>query len=61
MNSEPNRSGEVAYPNEGFILQWNADGLEIKVTDYHAEVLKLPWKTVLDMAKQAGADLDEGD
>jgi hypothetical protein len=59
MDSEPNRSGEVAYPNEGFILRWNADELQIKVTDYHAEVLKLPWNTVLDMERKARGGSEE--
>jgi len=46
-------SGEIEYPGEGFTLRWNPDGLEIHVTEYHAEVLTVPWSTLLELARKA--------
>jgi hypothetical protein len=45
--------GEIDF-NEGFRLRWSIEGLQIAATDYHAEVLVLPWEQLFDLADRAG-------
>jgi hypothetical protein len=47
-------SGTIDCP-EGYRLQWDRDGIEVTVTEYHPTMLKLDWDTILRLARQAGA------
>ena len=51
--SDSNHSGRLDYPNDGFVVSWDEHGVRVQVTDYHADVLHLPWETVLDLAQRA--------
>ena len=51
------RSGRIDYPQEGFSVTWDENGLSVEVTDYHAGVLRLPWNAVFGIAKRAGQDV----
>ena len=50
MDLTPRRSGRIEYLKEGFILHWDEHLLSVEVIDYHATVLRLPWKDVLALA-----------
>jgi len=50
MDSTPHRNGKIEYLEEGFILHWNEHVLSVEVIDYHATVLRLPWKDILKLA-----------
>jgi hypothetical protein len=56
MPSEAGPFGRIHYTREGFCVSWNREGLEVKVTDYHAGVLHLSWATLLDLAGKAMVD-----
>jgi len=51
------KSGRKDYPSQGFTVHWSEKGLAIEVTDYHPEVLRLPWDTLREFAEKAGIDL----
>lgn len=57
MSQSPAKSGTVPFVSEGFILSWDAQGVEVRVTDYHTKPLKLPWSMVLDLAQRAGTTI----
>ncbi len=59
MSTPPEKSGRLTFPSEGFSLSWDVQGLEIRVTDYHNKPLRLPWKVVSDLARQAGISTTE--
>lgn len=50
MDLKPQRSGRIEYLKEGFILHWDEHLLSVEVIDYHATVLRLPWKDVQALA-----------
>lgn len=50
MDSTSQRNGRIEYLKEGFILHWDEHLLSVEVIDYHATVLRLPWKDVLALA-----------
>ena len=50
MDLKPQRSGRIEYLKEGFILHWDEHLLSVEVIDYHATVLRLPWKDILSLA-----------
>lgn len=54
MKSESKDEGRIEYVDEGFVINWDKSGLEIRVTDYHAKPLRLSWKDILSLAKIAG-------
>ncbi|HZJ71455.1 MAG TPA: hypothetical protein VFF36_11035 [Planctomycetota bacterium] len=41
------------FPKEGFLLLVDADGLEVRVIDYHARPLVLPWDEIERLRSQA--------
>lgn len=47
------RRGRIEYLKEGFILHWDEELMSVEVIDYHATVLRLPWKDVLALATVA--------
>ncbi len=51
----PPPSNTLDFPREGYELRWDADGLLVRATDYHAGELKLPWKLLLELARKAEA------
>ena len=53
MSAQPPRRGQIEYLKEGFIVHWDGELMSIEVIDYHATVLRLPWKDVLALAKIA--------
>jgi hypothetical protein len=53
MDLTPQRNGRIEYLKEGFILHWDEHLLSVEVIDYHATVLRLPWKDVLALARIA--------
>ena len=44
------RSGRIEYLKEGFIVHWDEHLLSVEVIDYHATVLRLPWKDLQALA-----------
>jgi hypothetical protein len=50
MDLKSPRSGRIEYLKEGFILHWDEHLLSVEVIDYHATVLRLPWKDVQALA-----------
>jgi len=60
MSIDPQRSGKIEYPSEGFSVHWDRTGLEIQVTEYHAGILRLSWGTVLELASKAAGDSSAG-
>jgi len=50
MNIKPERSGRIEYLKEGFIVHWDEHLLTVEVIDYHATMLRLPWKDVQALA-----------
>lgn len=58
MSAEQPRRGQIEYLKEGFIVHWDEQLMSIEVIDYHATVLRLPWKDVMALATVAsGAQL----
>jgi hypothetical protein len=53
MNRRTPRSGTIEFPREGFCVRYGRAGLEVQVTEYHPEVLTLPWHMVLELASRA--------
>ena len=47
------KSGSKDYPNDGYVVKWDSEGLTIETTDYHAGTLRLPWKEILALSKIA--------
>ncbi len=52
-SSDKPHSATADYPAEGFRLDWDSCGLEIKVTEYHPNRLRLDWNTVFQLAGKA--------
>ena len=50
MDIERERQGKIEYLKEGFIVHWDEQLLSVEVIDYHATVLRLPWKDVQALA-----------
>src|SRR5258706_16261190 len=50
VDMKPKRSGRIEYLKEGFILHWDEHLLTVEVIDYHATVLRLPWKDLQALA-----------
>jgi hypothetical protein len=50
MGTGANRGGKIEYLKEGFIVHWDDQLLTIEVIDYHATMLRLPWKDVQALA-----------
>ena len=50
MGIKPERSGQIEYLKEGFIVHWDEHLLTVEVIDYHATALRLPWKDVQALA-----------
>lgn len=50
---QPPRRGQIEYLKEGFIVHWDEQLMSIEVIDYHATVLRLPWRDVLAIATVA--------
>jgi hypothetical protein len=46
MTDHRDQRRKVNFPDEGFLIVCDDTGLEIRVTDYHAEPLKVPWETI---------------
>ena len=53
MGTNAERTGKIEYLKEGFILHWDEHDLTVEVIDYHATVLRLPWKDVQALAAVA--------
>ena len=41
------------FPKEGYLLLVDSDGLEVRVIDYHARPLVLPWSELERLRKKA--------
>jgi hypothetical protein len=50
MGVKPERSGQIEYLQEGFIVHWDEHQLTVEVIDYHARKLLLPWKDIQALA-----------
>ena len=50
MDINNERRGQIEYLKEGFIVHWDEHLLSVEVIDYHATVLRLPWKDVQALA-----------
>jgi hypothetical protein len=61
MEPEIERKGRIEYLEEGFMLLWDENELRIQVTDYHAKVLRLPWKDLLALARVASSGKATGE
>lgn len=46
------KTGSIDLPREGYCIKWDEVGLQIEVTDYHAEKLNLSWMDILMLAEQ---------
>jgi hypothetical protein len=55
--TDSDTAGRLNYQREGFDVSWDEHGLVIRVVDYHAGSLNLPWETILDLAQRAGAGI----
>ena len=52
FGKNPEKTGSIDLPREGYFIKWDPDGLQIEVTDYHAEKLNLSWVDILMLAEQ---------
>lgn len=43
MSSQQERERRIDFIREGFQILCDGAGIEIRVTDYHAEPLRIPW------------------
>jgi hypothetical protein len=50
MDIERERQGKIEYLKEGFIVHWDEQLLSVEMIDYHATVLRLPWKDIQALA-----------
>ena len=55
MSTGPDSRPRRSFPREGFTLLLDADGLEIRVDDYHARPLKLSWAVIEQLRAEAQA------
>ena len=53
MSAGQPRRGQIEYLKEGFIVHWDEELMSVEVIDYHATVLRLPWKDVMALATVA--------
>jgi hypothetical protein len=53
MPHTPDPRPRREFPREGFTLYLDADGLELRVDDYHPQPLKLSWK-LLEQLRRDG-------
>ena len=49
----PRQQLKRQFPKEGFLLLVDSDGLEVRVIDYHARPLVLPWSELESLRKKA--------
>ncbi len=52
MNEDSDNKGHIVFNVEGFLMYWNDEGIEIKVTDYDAKSLKLSWKVLQELMEK---------
>ena len=52
FGKNPEKTGSMDFPTEGYCVKWDQSGLQIEATDYHAGTLNLPWAYIMKLAEQ---------
>ena len=52
FGKNPEKTGSIDLPREGYCIKWDEGGLQIEATDYHAGTLNLSWTDILTLAEQ---------
>jgi hypothetical protein len=55
--TQPGKTGKLEFPKHGILIEFDQDGWTIKVVDYHAEEVYIPWADIFQTAREAGIDL----
>ena len=53
--TEPNlRRGKIDLPTDGCTIEWDEDGLRIKILDYQIRAIQLSWEELVGLMQDAG-------